>query len=104
LWADGRLPGVYGSGAQASGRGALMAAQGRWTPEFRAWFNAYYFDHEESEHRLAPLLAAAIEAGERERKRVANAERCRECGRPLVDSAALDELIAFLDGQRPAAV
>jgi hypothetical protein len=83
--------------------GNLTVDPSRWTPEFRAWFNAYYFDHEEAEHRLSALLADAVEAGERERRRVRDAERCRECGRPLIDSAALDELIAYLDQERPAA-
>jgi len=75
----------------------------RWTPEFRAWLTAYYFDHEEAEHRVAPLLAAAVEAGERERRRARDADRCPHCGRPMLDSAALDELIAYLDGERPTA-
>ena len=80
-----------------------MSAEGRWTPEFRAWLNAYLIDGLEDEQRLAELDAAARRAGEAARELVRRGERCSECGRPLIEPDALLDLLALLDGDRPVA-
>jgi hypothetical protein len=80
-----------------------MTRAGRWTPDFRAWVQAYVFDGLEDSVRLDELERAASEAGEKERWRAQHAERCSECGRPIIEPVALLDLLALLDGERPVA-
>jgi hypothetical protein len=68
-----------------------------WTPEFRAWLNAYLFDGLEDEQRLAELDAAARRAGEAARQVARRAGRCPECGRPWNEWDAFVDLLESLD-------
>ena len=79
-----------------------MSATG-WTPEFRLWVQAYVFDHVEDASLLADLDAKAVAAGNRERRRVRSLGCCSECGRPLVTSELLAELLVELDRDPSAA-
>jgi hypothetical protein len=68
--------------------------EGRWTPEFRAWFNAYMG----GALSVQELDGVARRAGERERERARRDERCSECGRPFFGWQEVSALVDELDG------
>lgn len=74
-----------------------MSVEGRWTPEFRAWFEAS-LSGALSDEQLELLDDLAQRAGERERERARRNERCSECGRPFFGWEELSGLLEELDG------
>ena len=74
-----------------------MSVEGRWTPEFRAWFQGYV-GGALSDDELGRLDELAQRAAETERERLRRGERCSECGRPFFGWDELSGLLEALDG------
>jgi len=79
-----------------------VTIEGRWTPEFRAWFAAY-MSAETDEAQLAALDAEAVRAADEIREALKANERCPHCGRPMISSEALAELLRELDQETSGA-
>lgn len=65
--------------------------------------NAYLVEGIDDAARLQELDEAARRAGEACRDVVRRGGRCSECGRPLIDSDALHDLLLALEVERPVA-
>ena len=75
----------------------MATPEGRWSPEFRAWFQGYV-DGALSDDELERLDELAQRAGERLREAARRDERCPECGRPFFGWEELNALLDELDG------